>query len=273
MEDQYNLTRFVEAQDPLFARVCTELAAGCKESHWMWFFFPQLLGLGSSPSARRYAIASVEEARGYLAHPVLGARLRECTRLVNRVEGRTIEEIFGYPDHLKFRSCMTRCAGTSRVRGIPSRASCLLRLAELQNELIRVSANARIEHLRGVRIVLVAQDVARGLELEAGRDDLLLHRLPVDAMQGRGVAKPGSGFRGVVEHDVHTAGLQGLEYRLVDVDGLDVGQVVKVVVVLGRPDEVNAFRERELREALHAHGHVAVVRIGGDRLHRRGGIG
>ena len=107
MEDQYKLTRFVEAQDPLFARVCAELAAGCKESHWMWFIFPQLLGLGSSPAARRYAIASVEEARAYLTHPVLGARLRECTQLVNRIEGRTIEEIFGYPDHLKFRSCMT----------------------------------------------------------------------------------------------------------------------------------------------------------------------
>jgi uncharacterized protein (DUF1810 family) len=107
MEDQYNLTRFVEAQDPLFARVCAELAAGCKESHWMWFIFPQLLGLGSSPTARRYAIASVEAARAYLEHPVLGARLRECTHLVNRIEGRTIEEIFGYPDHLKFRSCMT----------------------------------------------------------------------------------------------------------------------------------------------------------------------
>jgi uncharacterized protein (DUF1810 family) len=107
MDDRYNLTRFVEAQDPLFARVRAELAAGCKESHWMWFIFPQLLGLGSSPTARRYAIASVEEARAYLAHPVLGARLRECTCLVNRIEGRTIEEIFGYPDHLKFRSSMT----------------------------------------------------------------------------------------------------------------------------------------------------------------------
>jgi uncharacterized protein (DUF1810 family) len=107
MDDRYNLTRLVEAQDPLFARVRAELAAGCKESHWMWFIFPQLAGLGSTPTARRYAIASVEEARAYLAHPVLGARLRECTRLVNRIEGRTIEEIFGYPDHLKFRSCMT----------------------------------------------------------------------------------------------------------------------------------------------------------------------
>ena len=107
MDDRYNLTRFVEAQDPLFARVRAELASGCKESHWMWFIFPQLQGLGSSAMARRYALASVEEARAYLEHPVLGARLRECTRLVNRIEGRTIEEIFGYPDHLKFRSCMT----------------------------------------------------------------------------------------------------------------------------------------------------------------------
>jgi len=73
----------------------------------MWFIFPQLQGLGSSPTARQYAIASVAEARDYLAHPLLGTRLRECTQLVNGVEGRTIEEIFGYPDHVKFRSCMT----------------------------------------------------------------------------------------------------------------------------------------------------------------------
>ena len=107
MDDRYDLTRFVAAQEPLFDRVRAELAAGRKDSHWMWFVFPQLQGLGSSATARRYALASVEEARAYLAHPVLGARLRECTRLVNGIEGRTIEEIFGYPDHLKFRSCMT----------------------------------------------------------------------------------------------------------------------------------------------------------------------
>jgi uncharacterized protein (DUF1810 family) len=107
MDDRYNLRRFVEAQDPLFARARAELTAGRKRSHWMWFIFPQLQGLGSSPTARHYAIASVEEARAYLAHPLLGARLRECTQLVNRIEGRTIAEIFGYPDHLKFRSCMT----------------------------------------------------------------------------------------------------------------------------------------------------------------------
>jgi len=117
MDDRYNLTRFVEAQDPLFARVRAELAAGCKQSHWMWFIFPQLLGLGSSPTARRYAIASVEEARAYLAHRVLGARLRECTRLVNRIEARTIEEIFGYPDQLKFRSCMTLFACAAGAAG------------------------------------------------------------------------------------------------------------------------------------------------------------
>ena len=107
MDDRYDLTRFIEAQEPVFDRVLAELAAGRKQSHWMWFVFPQLRGLGSSPTARHYAIASLEEARAYLAHEVLGERLRECARLVNRIEGRTIEEIFGYPDHLKFRSCMT----------------------------------------------------------------------------------------------------------------------------------------------------------------------
>jgi len=107
MDDRYDLTRFVAAQEPLFDRVRAELAAGRKESHWMWFVFPQLQGLGSSTTARRYALASVEEARAYLAHPVLGERLRECTWLVNGIEGRTIEQIFGYPDYLKFRSCMT----------------------------------------------------------------------------------------------------------------------------------------------------------------------
>jgi uncharacterized protein (DUF1810 family) len=107
VSDPYHLERFLEAQNPLIARVCAELAAGRKRSHWMWFIFPQLQGLGSSRTARLYAIASVEEARAYLAHEVLGERLRECTRLVNQIEGRSIEAIFGYPDHLKFCSCMT----------------------------------------------------------------------------------------------------------------------------------------------------------------------
>jgi uncharacterized protein (DUF1810 family) len=97
----------VEAQEPVYAQVCAELRAGRKTSHWMWFIFPQIAGLGASAMARTFAIASLEEARAYLRHPVLGPRLEECCRLVNRIEGRTIGEIFGYPDDLKFRSSMT----------------------------------------------------------------------------------------------------------------------------------------------------------------------
>ena len=88
-------------------RVLAELRAGRKTSHWMWFVFPQIQGLGRSPMARQFAIASRAEAEAYLRHPLLGARLRECTRLVTAVEGRDIGEIFGSPDDLKFRSCMT----------------------------------------------------------------------------------------------------------------------------------------------------------------------
>ena len=117
MADPYDLERFVLAQEPVFARVCAELAAGRKQSHWMWFIFPQLRGLGTSPMAQRYAVASLDEARAYLSHPVLGERLRRCTDLVNRIEGRSAPEIFGYPDELKFRSSMTlfaRAAGAAR---------------------------------------------------------------------------------------------------------------------------------------------------------------
>ena len=105
--DAYDLERFVRAQAPVYAQVYAELDAGRKESHWMWFIFPQLKGLGSSAMAARYGIASLAEARAYLAHPLLGERLRECTRLVNRIEGRSVQAIFGYPDDLKFRSSMT----------------------------------------------------------------------------------------------------------------------------------------------------------------------
>jgi len=117
--DPHNLARFVAAQNPLFAQVCVELAAGRKHSHWMWFIFPQLRGLGSSPTAERYAIASLDEARAYLAHPILGERLRSCTQLVNRLDGRTAQEIFGYPDYLKFRSSMTLFAHAAREAGEP----------------------------------------------------------------------------------------------------------------------------------------------------------
>ena len=105
--DPYNLDRFVLAQDPVLAQVCAELAAGHKQSHWMWFIFPQLRGLGTSSMAQRYAIGSLAEARAYLDHPLLGERLRSCTQLVNRIAGRSAQAIFGYPDYLKFRSCMT----------------------------------------------------------------------------------------------------------------------------------------------------------------------
>jgi uncharacterized protein (DUF1810 family) len=105
--DPHDLQRFVTAQAPVYEQVRAELRAGRKETHWMWFVFPQIEGLGRSPTARKYAIASRAEAEAYLRHPLLGARLRECTRLVNRVDGHSIHEIFGSPDDLKFHSSMT----------------------------------------------------------------------------------------------------------------------------------------------------------------------
>jgi len=105
--DPYDLQRFVDSQNPCFERVCSELRSGRKTSHWMWFIFPQIKGLGHSPLARKFAISSREEAEAYLRHAILGPRLRECTRLVNLTEGRSIGQIFGSPDDMKFRSCMT----------------------------------------------------------------------------------------------------------------------------------------------------------------------
>lgn len=110
--DRYDLNRFVEAQDRCYERVCQELTAGYKQSHWMWFIFPQLKGLGHSAVANLYGISSLAEADAYLKHPILGSRLRHCTDLVLRTEGRSVEQIFGDPDDLKFRSCMTLFANT-----------------------------------------------------------------------------------------------------------------------------------------------------------------
>lgn len=107
MDDPFDLQRFVDAQDRVYDRVLAELRAGAKRSHWIWFIFPQLSGLGSSSTAKLFGIESVEEARALLAHPVLGPRLRECTRLVASIEGRSVEEVFGWPDNLKVRSSMT----------------------------------------------------------------------------------------------------------------------------------------------------------------------
>ena len=113
MSDRYDLQRFVDAQAPVYDGVVAELRAGRKRSHWIWFIFPQLAGLGSSPTAVRYAISSLAEARAYLAHDVLGPRLRECTRLVNGIENASIDQIFGWPDDLKVRSSMTLFANAT----------------------------------------------------------------------------------------------------------------------------------------------------------------
>ena len=107
MMDPYNLQRFVEAQEPIYQQVCSELRAGKKAGHWIWFIFPQIAGLGYSQMSKHFAISSLDEARAYLEHPVLGARVRHCTAIVNQVQGKTAEQIFGQIDALKFRSSMT----------------------------------------------------------------------------------------------------------------------------------------------------------------------
>jgi uncharacterized protein (DUF1810 family) len=108
-DDPYDLQRFVAAQDAggTYDHATAELRSGRKISHWMWFIFPQVAGLAYSPASRMYAITSLAEARAYLAHPVLGARLIECAEILTRVPGRTAEQIFGEVDALKLRSCVT----------------------------------------------------------------------------------------------------------------------------------------------------------------------
>ncbi|MBS0393651.1 MAG: DUF1810 domain-containing protein [Proteobacteria bacterium] len=113
MEDPYDLERFVAAQRPVYAQVVRELGDGRKRSHWMWFVFPQLRGLGSSPMAVRYALGSLAEARAFLDHPVLGERLRACTRLVLECGAASAGDVFGAPDDLKFRSSMTLFAAAA----------------------------------------------------------------------------------------------------------------------------------------------------------------
>jgi uncharacterized protein (DUF1810 family) len=107
-DDPYNLGRFTAAQgEMVFERVLTELAAGQKLSHWMWFIFPQIEGLGESATSRFYSIKDVEEARQYLDHPVLGPRLLKCAEMLLAIQGRSASDIFGYPDDMKLRSSMT----------------------------------------------------------------------------------------------------------------------------------------------------------------------
>ncbi len=117
-----NLERFVAAQAPVFPDVVRELTSGRKTSHWMWYIFPQIRGLGRSPISMEYAISSRDEAQAYLQHPVLGPRLKECTQLVLNVNGRSATDIFGTPDDIKFRSSMTLFAQVSRDDDIFYRA-------------------------------------------------------------------------------------------------------------------------------------------------------
>ena len=107
MDDRFELQRFVDAQQPIYETVLSELRAGRKRSHWMWFIFPQISGLGHSSTAQMFAVSSLAEAAAYLAHPILGPRLRECAGLVAGIKGRSVDEIFDGPDDLKFHSSMT----------------------------------------------------------------------------------------------------------------------------------------------------------------------
>lgn len=111
--DPFDLQRFLDAQNPVYAQVCAELRRGRKTGHWMWFIFPQLRGLGYSAMAIKYGISSRQEAEAYVEHPILGPRLEECTRLVTLVEGRSIDQIFGGIDTVKFRSSMTLFASAA----------------------------------------------------------------------------------------------------------------------------------------------------------------
>jgi uncharacterized protein (DUF1810 family) len=105
--DGFNLDRFVDAQRDVYNQALTEIRNGRKQSHWMWFIFPQIAGLGSSPTSQYYAIASIDEAKAYLQHPVLGARLNECAQALMAIDGKSAEEVFGFPDNMKLRSSMT----------------------------------------------------------------------------------------------------------------------------------------------------------------------
>jgi uncharacterized protein (DUF1810 family) len=121
-DDPFDLDRFVEAQARVYETACDELRNGRKQSHWMWFIFPQMKGLGSSPMSQRFGIGSLEEARAYLAHPVLGPRLMEVTRLMLAARGGSLRNILGSPDDMKFRSSMTLFAHTAGAGSIYAEA-------------------------------------------------------------------------------------------------------------------------------------------------------
>ena len=113
-EDQFNLNRFIEAQNDIYKQVLSELKNGKKQTHWMWFIFPQIDGLGRSPIAKYYAIKSEKEAKNYLAHALLGKRLQECTETILKIDGLTASQIFGFPDNEKLKSSMTLFSSISK---------------------------------------------------------------------------------------------------------------------------------------------------------------
>lgn len=122
VNDPFNLSRFSEAQKGVYSDVLDELRRGSKTGHWIWYIFPQIAGLGFSAMSRRYAIASLDEAKAYAGHPVLGQRLIECIELIMAVEGKSAEQIFGHLDALKFRSCLTLFAAADNGNEIYQRA-------------------------------------------------------------------------------------------------------------------------------------------------------
>jgi uncharacterized protein (DUF1810 family) len=115
LDDPFELARFVKAQADTYETALAELQSGVKRSHWIWFIFPQMKGLGQSSMSHRYGIGSLQEAEAYLAHPLLGPRLEHCTRTVLAIHGASLSAIFGTPDDMKFRSCMTLFAHAARA--------------------------------------------------------------------------------------------------------------------------------------------------------------
>jgi uncharacterized protein (DUF1810 family) len=140
--DPYNLSRFLTAQEGVYVRALAELKGGRKQTHWMWFIFPQIEGLGYSPTARRYSIKNKEEARRYLSHPILGKRLLECTEAVVALGSGSASEIFGYPDDLKFKSSMTLFEKVAGGGSVFSAALDRFCRGERDNETLRLLENS-----------------------------------------------------------------------------------------------------------------------------------
>ncbi len=135
-DDLFDLQRFIEAQAIVYENVIFELNFGKKKTHWMWYIFPQIEGLGNSDMATKYSIKSLDEAVAYVNNPILGQRLKECTKKVLFIEGKSIDDIFDYPDNLKFKSCMTLFALVSQPNSIFSDALKKYFFGEQDNETL-----------------------------------------------------------------------------------------------------------------------------------------